>query len=61
MNAKQKALLNVIQTFRGPDITDLEAALNVIMSHADTINKLSAENLKLREIIFSANKQMENL
>lgn len=41
MNPIQEEMLRIVRTFKREDQTDLEAALNVIRSHADRIQQLS--------------------
>lgn len=48
MNAAQSALLELIQTYKDPTHTDLEAALNVIGSHAVTISRLRLSLIAVR-------------
>lgn len=37
--SERAALLDVIRAFKNPDDSDLDAALNVIASHADVIRR----------------------
>lgn len=44
---ERQVLLDVLRTFKPPELSDLDAALNVIINHARTIQTLT---LALREI-----------
>jgi hypothetical protein len=45
---ERRALLDVIREFKPPEISELDAALNVIASHAAMINSLLREIKTLR-------------
>lgn len=48
MNTAQRALLEAIQHFKDPNLTDLEACLNLIDNHASTIQGLRAQLARTR-------------
>jgi len=41
MTSENKALLEVVKQFKAPDVSELEAALNVIRHHAAEIERLN--------------------
>lgn len=52
MSPKERdALLEIIRTFKSPGDSELDAALNVIASHAATIRRLDARVRALKQCL----------
>lgn len=51
MNRQHRAILNVIHEFKPDDISDLEAALNVITNHAAQIRELTDRIAHLESVL----------
>jgi hypothetical protein len=56
-DSDRRELLNVIRQFKPPDISDLDAALNCIASHAETIRELTNARRELQDALFDIGKK----
>ena len=58
-DAIKLAMVSLIREFKGPNQSDLDAALNVIRHHAATIQEQQDEINRLKAIIDSAYTDMQ--